>query len=572
MMELQDWEGLSGILYGSRESSALGMADQCVQHLLSFGWHRFVTLACAAGAELSHDSATVNALISSSEKVAVTSVQLLAIAGIVDVGQASWGMNGLSALHMAAVSGKHRAVSALLDNGADPSARDKDNRTPLHLCCQAMSLSDDLSVKVAMSIVKNYPSSVNDVMQHTLYTPLRFAVEAEKPQLCLCLLQNGADVNARAAEGSTALHECAWSASERGNGRRGEGCKDEERALELAQVLLKCGKVDINLRSCHNSVTALGIAAAHGNFLKMVSLLLDHGADANTSVDDLTALAAAVQHKNLEMVSLLLERGADPNFTVRNVTPLGLAVGLDQHEIAPFLLEHGADPAVAHQGIPLVCCAIYACQHEGENGICPNLTLLLQRGADVTAVAQPPERSLDSPSGWSAVHFAAYKLSTTALNVLLDHNATLSACTEDGETALYIATSMREDNGRVLPMVKELVRHGIDLDATNVFGETALHMTSKFHRDDIREYLLEAGCNSAIQDSSGRTAQDLYNLDEETIRDSEENRRRVLKLASERFKEWVNISARLGTSMVYLNKRSVVSRKVWDQAIPIFYR
>ncbi|KIK65977.1 hypothetical protein GYMLUDRAFT_70208 [Collybiopsis luxurians FD-317 M1] len=528
-MELQDWEGLSEILRGSKESSALEMADRCVQHIFSFGWRRFVTLACAAGAELSHDSATANALVSSSEKVAVASMHLLASASIVDVGQASWGNDGLSALHMAAVSGKPCAVSALLENGADPSARDKDNRTPLHLCCQAMTLSDNLSVKVTMSMIKNYPSTVNDVMQRTLYTPLRFAVEAEKPQLCRYLLQNGADVNARAAEGSTALHECAWSASEKGNGRREKGCKDEERALELAQVLLKYGEVDINLRSCHNSVTALGIAAVHGNFLKMVSLLLDHGADINTSVDALTALAAAVQHRNREMVSVLLERGANPNFSVQNVTALGLAVGLDQHETTPFLLEHGADPAIAHQGIPLVCWAIYACQNEGENKICPNLTLLLQRGADATAVAQPPERSLNSPSGWSAIHFAAYKLSTAALNVLLDHQATLSACTEDGETALHIAVSVREDSSRLLPMLKELVRHGIDLDATDVLGQTALHIASKLHRDDIREYLLEAGCNSAIHDSFGRTAQELYNLDETTMRREEHTKRRALE-------------------------------------------
>ncbi|KAL0577758.1 hypothetical protein V5O48_004252 [Marasmius crinis-equi] len=261
----------------------------------------------------------------------------------------------------------------------------------------------------------------------------------------------------------------------------------------------------------------------------MVSLLLDHGASTNTSVDDLTPLAAGVQHKNREMISVLLERGANPNFSVRDVTPLGLAVGLDQHDTTRFLLEHGADSTVAHQGIPLVCWAIYACQHEGENGICPNLTLLLQRGADVTAVARPPKRSLGSPSGWSAVHFAAYKLSTSALNVLLDHKAILSVRTDDGETALHIAVSIREDSDRVLPMLKELVRHGIDLDATDVLGETALHWASKYHRDDTREYLLEAGCNSDLQNPSGRTAQDLYNLDQATLEREERARRRALE-------------------------------------------
>ena len=257
------------------------------------------------------------------------------------------------------------------------------------------------------------------------------------------------------------------------------------------------GKVNINMRSCHNCVTALGIAAAHGNFLKMVSLLLDYGANPNTSVDDLTALSAAVQHKNQEMISVLLERGADPNFSVRNVTPLGLAVGLDNHEAAPFLLDSGADPS-AHQGIPLVCWAVYACNQVGQDEVCPNLNLL-QRGASVITTVKPTGSTSAALSGWSAIHFAALKLSTAALHVLVKHNASLSARTSSDKTTLHIPLlyAIRrdsEDNGHQYAMLKELVRHRIDLDATDAFGDTALHIASKSHRDNVIEYLLEAGC------------------------------------------------------------------------------
>ena len=130
-------------------------------------------------------------------------------------------------------------MSALLANGADLSARDRDSRTPLHLCCQATWLSDNLSVQVARPFIEYQPSSVNDAMEHTLYTPLQFAVEAKKPHLCQFFLENGADVNACAANGSTTLQECAWVAGEKGNGRRDSRYKDEEETLELAKVLLK---------------------------------------------------------------------------------------------------------------------------------------------------------------------------------------------------------------------------------------------------------------------------------------------------------------------------------------------
>jgi len=168
-----------------------------------------------------------------------------------------------------------------------------------------------------------------------------------------------------------------------------------------------------------------------------------------------------------------------------------------------------------------MCWAIYACKStaHAQDTICPNLTLLLERGALVTEASDLTEGSSGSPPGWFAVHFAARKLSVATLDMLLSHNATLTARTADQETVLHVAVAHTSglDDSHVANMVKELILRGAGLDAINALGETALHLASKYHLKETMQCLLSAGCNPNIKHFSGMTPQQLYALDDETI-------------------------------------------------------
>jgi len=105
------------------------------------------------------------------------------------------------------------------------------------------------------------------------------------------LLDQGADVNLKARDGSTPLMFAALG------GR-----------TEVVSLLLERG-TDVNAEDEHGWTTLM--LAAQGGHTEVVDLLLEHGADVNARTHvGLTALGLAKGYGHTEVVSLLLERGA----------------------------------------------------------------------------------------------------------------------------------------------------------------------------------------------------------------------------------------------------------------------
>jgi ankyrin repeat protein len=98
------------------------------------------------------------------------------------------------------------------------------------------------------------------------------------------------------------------------------------------------------------SGTPLGNAAVSGD-LRIVKLLLEHGADPNLREEGIAprgkALYNAVYHKHPDVVRLLLEHGANPDAPVESsADALTMAIRTGQTEAAELLAAHGASRPV----------------------------------------------------------------------------------------------------------------------------------------------------------------------------------------------------------------------------------
>jgi ankyrin repeat protein len=205
------------------------------------------------------------------------------------------------------------------------------------------------------------------------------------------LLTQRIDVNAAAADGSTALH---WAA--------------QRNDPQIVELLLAAG-ADVR-RATRYNITPLYLAAVNGN-AGIVERLLDAGADPNaTAHEGQTMLMTAALAGRADAVRLLLTRGAtiDTVEPYRGQTALMWAAAEGNTAAVAVLLEAGANIHAKSTGgfTPLLFAVRNA--HLGTT------ELLLQRGANVNDVA---------PDGSSALSMATVNAYYELAAMLLDHGA-----------------------------------------------------------------------------------------------------------------------------------------------------
>jgi ankyrin len=239
------------------------------------------------------------------------------------------------------------------------------------------------------------------------------------------LVTQGADVNARAADGTTALH---WAAH-----------WDD---LDTAAFLLKAGaKVDA---TDDHGVTALSLAAENAS-ARMVDALLKAGANPNVAQESgMTPLLDAINVGKPDLVKLLIARGANVNAatTKTKLTPLMWSIGDGHPEIATMLLEAGADvQAVTTDGFSALTFAARA-------GNVEIAKLLIARGLPVNETGPDRVHALPYAALSGQDTFALFLLEQGA-----DANATLSGVTAlhaaSGGAAQFVADWQRARSGGV---------------------------------------------------------------------------------------------------------------------------
>jgi ankyrin repeat protein len=152
-------------------------------------------------------------------------------------------------------------------------------------------------------------------------------------------IEQGADVNAKGAQGLTPLHIASAMRSE-----------------EMIKLLLDKGAY-VKAKT-DNQWTPLHFAADGGEgekFVRIIKLLLDKGADVNAQTDiGATPLIGAVHFpNNLEIVKLLIKRGADVNkqeTAAFGHAPIHVAAIFSSEDMVKLLLDNGANVNVQISG------------------------------------------------------------------------------------------------------------------------------------------------------------------------------------------------------------------------------
>jgi serine/threonine-protein phosphatase 6 regulatory ankyrin repeat subunit B len=289
-------------------------------------------------------------------------------------------------------------------------------------------------------------------------------------------------------------------------------------------LLLKAG-ADPNLPN-QRGTTPL-IKATKQNTVEIISLLL---VEKNIALEEknlkgYSALHCAVINKNKEIVRLLLQVGANPQTTSNNMAPLHQAALFPSTEIAQLLIDAKASPNQPgpHKNNPIHLAAAY--------NNTPFIELLIQNGASCNAQNYQKETALmiaarhenieilnlllatgaaiqlvDKKKN-SVLHHAAIKKNVHILQNLLTSIQTnenkhflLNMQNESGNTALHLATYYNN-----FKAVKRLIHAGIDVNIQNQHGDSALHQAIKNKAPFLIAYLINAGSDLTLKNEEGDT-------------------------------------------------------------------
>jgi ankyrin repeat protein len=275
-----------------------------------------------------------------------------------------------TALHEAAHNGREDVVAVLLDHGCDPDFLDYMEESPLHL---AVAQGSIINVRRLLDYGANIhlKSRLEGSLLHTLILDLnetRFrkrkipAEAEERREIALLLLQRGADIYACNYRGEDALS----FAVKNGN-------------TMITKVLLEHRSKSSNMGSGNSA--SLCTAARRG-FYEIAKLLLDHGAEPNSTPSRPTPLELAAREGHTDIVNLLTRRGAIFNEPCsKGLTPLQWAATNGRYAVVESLLQLGAEvDSNSSSGTALELAA--------SNGHPDVVWLLIANGADCSGLGR----------------------------------------------------------------------------------------------------------------------------------------------------------------------------------------
>jgi ankyrin repeat protein len=257
------------------------------------------------------------------------------------------------------------------------------------------------------------------------------AVKRGQREMVRTLVQQRVDVNAREADGTTALH---WAVR-----------ADDE---ETVRLLIRAG-ADVDAANRY-SLTSLSLAATNGN-PDVVGALLEAGANPSAAAPSgETVLMTASRTGNAEVVKRLLDRGADVNAREGGFgeTALMWAAAENHPAAVKLLVERGAAinaaanvlqfPRVGVDAATMVVTAL------PRGGLTALMYAARQGSLDAarTLIGLGAETDRTDPDGASAMVIAIINAHYDVAALLAEHGADPEVADSSGMAALYAAVDM----------------------------------------------------------------------------------------------------------------------------------
>ncbi|KAJ8684072.1 hypothetical protein QAD02_019864 [Eretmocerus hayati] len=434
-----------------------------------------------------------------------------------------------TALHIAVRSEKAIVVQFLLDHGANPDVRDKDDRTALHVVASATGpdLSNENETIAELLLQRGANFHAQDCRWRTPLieavcsrnapvvclllkagaqidfknrqglSALFFACESQLETMVDILLQNRANPNLREhRRGSVPLHFVA------GSSRRYTFADDSSnRSVQLAHLLL-CAGADVDAVDASGS-TSLHVAVDTKDD-RLVEVLLAYGARPDVKDEcgntPMHVLMLTAQHNccyeaRLERIAgMLLNKCVSANeLNEKLESPLHLAVWQGNRRIVAELLDHGANAR--------------ALWHASRG----SLQFLHESPSCNTPELCGPR---DSYEAFTSLNVASALGHLRVVELLIDRlgrdsleSTNLTSCNGGGTHGLAIKTPLyfAIKNGH-FDVAKLLLDAGCEVNRSILHGTTALHVAVTKGNTALTYLLLEHGANLETKDVYGRTA------------------------------------------------------------------
>jgi cytohesin len=264
------------------------------------------------------------------------------------------GTGGQTALHLAVDAQRYDILHILLENSADPNARDGEGAAPLDDAAWNGSID-----AAAMLIARG--ARLNDPNTQTGATPINEAAYRGFTPVVRFLLELHADPQIVDKRGRSPLTNAIAMGKE-----------------DCALLLLHAQPPEaITPRFLQDNMQA----AIPKDERSIIGFLLEHGLPVNGRLGDgSTPLTTAASSGALHAVDVLLAGGADPNLVDNaGATPLENAALKGFADVAEALITHGAD--INHLNDDSGGTALYAAASFGRVKV---VKLLLDKGADPT--------------------------------------------------------------------------------------------------------------------------------------------------------------------------------------------